>query len=74
VWYAVLPLLSYLTLLVAAIILSRDTPTALALIAAVSLGLVFIGIHNAWDTITFVATNAAHGSEETPRSGRRKHT
>jgi hypothetical protein len=56
VWHAALPLLAYLTLVVAAALFSRHPEPALSLIAAVTLGLVFIGIHNAWDTITYVAT------------------
>lgn len=68
VWHAVLPLLAYLTLVVAAPLLSRRPELALALIAAVTLGLVFIGIHNAWDAITYIATDPAHGSERAKRS------
>ena len=64
VWHVALPLAAYLTLLVAAVFLSRLAEPALSLIAAVTLGLVFIGIHNAWDTITFVATGAEHGVEK----------
>lgn len=54
VWYAVLPFLSYMTLVGAAILLRRHTAASLFAIAAVSLVLVFIGIHNAWDTVTYV--------------------
>ncbi len=60
VWHAVLPLVAYLTLAVAAAFLSRRPGPALRLIAAVTLGLVFIGIHNAWDTITYVAIGSEH--------------
>jgi tellurite resistance protein TehA-like permease len=73
VWYAALPLFSYVTLLVAAALLSRRPEPALSLIAAVTLALVFIGIHNAWDTITYVATDAKPGSEDTRRSDRESH-
>jgi len=72
VWHAALPLFAYLTLVVAAALLSRHPEPALSLIAAVTLGLVFIGIHNAWDTITYVATDSEHGSEETGRSEQQK--
>lgn len=58
VWHAALPLFAYLTLVVAAALLSRHPEPALSLTAAVTLGLVFIGIHNAWDTITYVATDS----------------
>jgi hypothetical protein len=39
------------------------TSLALSLIAGASLLLVFIGIHNAWDTITYVATDVPKESE-----------
>ena len=72
VWHIILPLLAYLGLLVAGVLLSRNPGTALALIAAVTLGLVFIGIHNAWDTITYIAVAPESGSESEPRSRRNK--
>jgi len=67
VWHAALPLLAYLALSIAAALLARYTVCALGLIAGVTLGLVFIGIHNAWDTITYVAADAEH-----PEKGRRR--
>ena len=73
VWYAALPLFAYLTLVVAAALFSRYPEPALSLIAAVALGLVFIGIRNAWDTITYVATDSEHGSEDSRRPRRQKH-
>jgi hypothetical protein len=59
-WYALLPLLAYAVLLVAGILLSGHSGLALTLVAGVSLVLVFIGIHNAWDTVTYVALDR-HG-------------
>jgi membrane-anchored protein YejM (alkaline phosphatase superfamily) len=73
VWHAALPLLAYLTLGVAAVLLRRHSASALSLIAAVTLGLVFIGIHNSWDTITYVAIDPERGSVEAGRSEHRKH-
>ena len=73
VWHAALPFLAYLGLVVAAALLSRHAEAALSLIAAVTLGLVFIGIHNAWDTITYVAIDSEPGSEETKRSEQQEH-
>lgn len=59
-------------LVVAAIRFARDPEPALALMAGVTLALVFIGIHNAWDTITYVAAGEKPAPEETRRPGRRK--
>jgi hypothetical protein len=49
---------------VAAAILPRRPELALFPVAAVTLVLVFIGIHNAWDTITYLATDSAKGQED----------
>jgi hypothetical protein len=54
-WHAVFPLVSYTALLVAAIALPGYPALALFVIGAVTVLLLFIGIHNAWDTITYVA-------------------
>lgn len=64
VWHAVLPLVAYITLTIAAVLFTHDTTTALGLIAGVTLGLVFIGIHNAWDTITYIATDPERGATD----------
>jgi hypothetical protein len=53
-WHIILPFLAYLLLLTAAIILSAHTTTALFLAGTMSLILLFVGIHNAWDTVTFI--------------------
>lgn len=55
IWHVVLPLVAYGALIGAAVALSSATIPALFLVAGVSLMLIFIGIHNAWDTVAFVA-------------------
>jgi hypothetical protein len=52
-WYTVLPLVSYAALVVAAIVLPSQPVPALFVIAAVTMLLLFIGIHNAWDVVTY---------------------
>ncbi len=54
IWHVSLPLVSYGVQLVAGFGLSRATVLASFAIAASSLLLVFIGIHNAWDTSTYM--------------------
>ncbi len=54
-WHIVFPLVSYTTLLVAAIVLPGYPAPALFVIAAATVLLLFIGIHNAWDNLTYVA-------------------
>jgi hypothetical protein len=55
IWYAALPILAYTILFAGAILLHHHTLLALFLIAATSLMLLFIGIHNAWDSVTYLA-------------------
>jgi hypothetical protein len=51
-WYAVSPCGVYVALALAAALLRTNTQLALLVIAAAALGLLLIGIHNAWDTVT----------------------
>ena len=57
IWHAALPFVAYATLLGSAIALGRHASDALFVIAAAVLLLLFIGIHNAWDAVTFVAVD-----------------
>ena len=54
-WYTVFPLISYTALVVSAIVLPGNPALALFGIGAVTVLLLFTGIHNAWDTVTYVA-------------------
>ena len=54
-WHAVFPFIAYAALLVAAVVLPRNPAPALFVVAATSLLLLFTGIHNAWDTVTYIA-------------------
>jgi hypothetical protein len=50
-----LPLVSYAALFVAALVLLGNVALALFVIAAATVLLLFIGIHNAWDNVTYAA-------------------
>src|ERR1700693_226926 len=54
-WYSALPLAGYAALLGAGILLTRHPATSLFVIAATALLLLFVGIHNSWDTVTYIA-------------------
>ena len=54
-----LPFAAYASVGVAALTFSRHATGALFVIAAMTLLLLFIGIHNAWDTVTYIAISAA---------------
>ena len=63
-WHAALPFAAYAMLLVAALSLRIHVTGALFAIAAVALLLLFIGIHNAWDSVTFIVARVS----ETPKA------
>lgn len=58
-WYAVLPCSAYAALALAAAVLRTNTQPALFVIGAAALGLLLIGIHNAWDTVTHIVVRDA---------------
>ena len=75
IWHTVLPFVAYVVLAVAAVVLPRYDTAALFAMAGAALLLLFIGIHNAWDTVTYVtvginpppsSTDAAAGQPATP--------
>ena len=63
-WYAVFPLVSYTALVIAALVLAGDPVPALFVIAAVTLLLLFIGIHNAWDAVTYITIERSPSENE----------
>ena len=64
IWHGVLPVLAYAVFVVAALLFHQMTELALFLCAASAVLLVFIGIHNAWDTATYLVSqgDSAEGS------------
>jgi hypothetical protein len=63
-WHTVLPLLAYAALLVTGALLEWGAASALFVIGAAVLLLVFIGIHNAWDTVTYMTAQAEMRDQE----------
>jgi hypothetical protein len=55
IWHVVFPLIAYTVTTGAALALPRYPEPLLFAIAAMSLLLLYVGIHNAWDTVTYVA-------------------
>ncbi len=53
--HTVLPSIAYAAFLVGGIFLPRDPGPWLFVIAGASLILLFVGIHNAWDAVTYIA-------------------
>jgi hypothetical protein len=58
VWHTILPLIAYVTLLVCAIWMPFNHAPALFGIAAFALLILFVGIHNAWDSVTYMAVKS----------------
>jgi hypothetical protein len=69
IWHTALPLAAYVCLSLAAAMLSRRPTSMLFVIGAASLLLMFIGIHNAWDTVTYfiVEQSEATSKSRLPR-------
>lgn len=65
-FHAAFPLVSYVGLLITAMLLEQDPTAWLFAIGAIALFLLFIGIHNAWDAVTYTALLRAQGSQEPP--------
>jgi hypothetical protein len=60
VWHALLPCSIYAALTLTALFLRTATQLALFVIGAAALGLLLVGIHNAWDTVTHVLVGSSH--------------
>ncbi len=63
VWYALLPCSVYAALALSAAFLRTNTQSGLFVIAAAALGLLLIGIHNAWDTVTHIVVSNSLGDQ-----------
>jgi hypothetical protein len=62
-WHNVLPVAAYAAVLFAAVRLESATRDALFAIAAATMLLLAIGLHNAWDTVTYLTIQAVHHVE-----------
>ena len=54
IWHQIIPMIGYALLFVGAAGMSHDQTWALFVIGAAALLLLFVGIHNAWDTVAYV--------------------
>ncbi len=58
-WHVIFPFVCYTALVAAAILLESVATVALFIIGAVVVMLLFIGIHNAWDSVTYMVITRA---------------
>ncbi|HZR33419.1 MAG TPA: hypothetical protein VFA76_16355 [Terriglobales bacterium] len=63
-WYIMLPLLGYAALLASAALLHRHPTPSLFAVAGTALLLLLIGIHNAWDTVTYMAVERGRAAKK----------
>ncbi|HEU0003617.1 MAG TPA: hypothetical protein VFQ36_22105 [Ktedonobacteraceae bacterium] len=63
-FHTVFPLVSYTALLVAAILLPADSALVLFVTGAATVLLLFIGIHNAWDNITYLVVELSQPEDK----------
>jgi hypothetical protein len=61
IWYTILPFVVYAIFLTGAITMAWHPAVGLFILAAAVILLIFIGIRNAWDTVTFLAIRGPNG-------------
>jgi hypothetical protein len=59
IWHAVLPSAAHAALVLAGLRVAGESEGALFVVGAATLLLVFVGIHNAWDTVIYVMVERA---------------
>jgi len=63
-WHVIIPLVAYGTLIASAFEMLSESTLGLFGVGASALLLLFIGIHNAWDTVTYIVTEHLPSSNE----------
>ena len=66
IWHTALPTVAYAGLLVSGIALRHGLAETLYVVAAAALLLVFVGIHNAWDTVTYLTLARSEAARSLP--------
>jgi hypothetical protein len=69
IWHVILPLAAYLCLVTCAILIWRGRYNSLYCVGGASLLLLYIGIHNAWDTATWMAVHGRDPPDHSSQSG-----
>ena len=66
IWHTLLPLTAYSMILIAVLLAGLHAQGSLFAVATAALGLLFIGIHNAWDTVVWIVVNARSEPQNRP--------
>jgi hypothetical protein len=69
-FHGAFPLAAYVAFIIAAAAMTRTPEAALFACAAGTIALVFIGIHNAWDTVTYLTVK--YGRSQSDETGPRR--
>jgi hypothetical protein len=69
IWHSILPFVAYTALLVASLALQRYEAPALFAIGAITLLVLFIGIHNAWDSVVYITVEVLPQSRSADQKG-----
>jgi hypothetical protein len=71
IWHTSLPILAYAALVHSGIMIARGSADTEWIVGGASLLLVFIGIHNAWDTVTYVTLERSKREREKKEAAKR---
>ncbi len=77
IWYTVLPFLAYGAILSGALLLLAHPSEALFAFAGGAVALIFVGIHNSWDVVTYITIHfdePVNADEDQATSQRRAET
>jgi hypothetical protein len=69
-WHSILPWLAYAAFTVSALFFHTSPRGSSFAVAAASLGLLLIAIHNAWDTVTYIVLQSVDGRGTPPGDSR----
>ncbi len=64
-WHTIFPLASYAAIVIAAIVLPDNSTPALFMIGAATVLLLFVGIHNSWDSVVYLTVERPEQESET---------
>jgi hypothetical protein len=66
-FHVYIPAIAYLTVAIGAVVSRLHVDSALFAVAAGALLLIIVGVHNAWDTVTYIVAMRGEGEPESPR-------
>jgi len=66
-FHVYIPAIAYLTISIGAVVSRLHVDRALFAVGAGALLLIIVGVHNAWDTVTYIVAMRARGEPESPK-------